>query len=374
MLPIKKILCPTDFSEPSYEAIKAASELASHFGAEMILLHVVPPAPVSPEVMVAPPATVPVSGQDMEALAKQSLEEMVGRVRSQGLRARYLVLRGEAADEIVRAAEREEVELAAIATRGRTGLDRLFFGSVAEKVVRLAKCPVLTVAGQVPGMAGKEEMSKEEGEGEGPGEKSEEKKFEEERIEAQLKDWGASLDEMKSRVEKAKAEIVRKYEEETEKLRVRQEAMRLEMMELRNLGQETWGDFKQDMEKSLVSLKGDLDRTISRLRGERAGSEERAAGRRREAYRRRAEAQLKEWGAGIDALKAKAEMSTAGVKNAYLKQIEELRKKQETARRKLQELKESGDLAWKDLKSGADQVFADLKRSLKQAARRFKEK
>jgi nucleotide-binding universal stress UspA family protein len=373
MLPIKKILCPTDFSDPSYEAIKAASELASHFGAEMILLHVVAPAPVSPEVMVVPPATVPVSEQDLENLAKQSLEEIVGRLHSQGLQARSIVLRGEAADEIVRAADRERVELTALATRGRTGLDRLFFGSVAEKVVRLAKCPVLTVAGQVPPMPGKGGIRGEEGEGKGPGETSEEKKMEEERIEAQLRDWGASLDEMRSKVEQAKAEIIRKYEEETEKLRAKQEAMRQKMIELRNLGEEAWGDFKQDMEKSLDSLKDDFDRTIAKLKGKKAGAEEKASGRR-EAYRRRAEAQLKEWGARIDALKAKAEMSKAGVKTAYLKQIEDLRKKQETAKRKLQELKESGDKAWKDLKSGADQVFDDLKKSLKQAASRFKEK
>jgi nucleotide-binding universal stress UspA family protein len=83
MLPIKRILCPTDFSDPSYEAIKAASELASHFGAEMILLHVVPPAPVSPEVMAVPPATVPVSRKDWEALAKAVGDSKKSRRSSQ---------------------------------------------------------------------------------------------------------------------------------------------------------------------------------------------------------------------------------------------------------------------------------------------------
>src|SRR4030042_189444 len=150
MLPFKKILCPTDFSEPSYEAIKSASELASHFESELCIFHVISPVPIMP--MGAEPSAFNVAlyEQELEASSKRSLEEVFNKLESKELKARLIAVRGNAADEIVRIADEEKIDLIVIATRGRTGLDRLIFGSVAAKVVRLAKCPVLTITSQPP--------------------------------------------------------------------------------------------------------------------------------------------------------------------------------------------------------------------------------
>lgn len=104
MLPLKKIICPTDFSDPSSEAIRVAAELASHFGAEMLLLHVVVPSSVVPPAAEVPPVNLPLTAQELEASAEKTLQEMAGRLQDQGLRAGFRVLRGNEAEEIVRAA------------------------------------------------------------------------------------------------------------------------------------------------------------------------------------------------------------------------------------------------------------------------------
>ncbi len=150
MLPLTKIICPTDFSEPSYEAVKIAKELGSYFAAELVLLHVVPPAPFIPVVpgLVTPEFVAP--EQELESSAKKNMEELINTFGFTEFKVRSSVLLGLPADEIVRTAEAEQVDLIVIATHGRTGLGRLIFGSVAEKVVRTAGCPVLTVSGQSP--------------------------------------------------------------------------------------------------------------------------------------------------------------------------------------------------------------------------------
>jgi len=96
------------------------------------------------------------------------------------------MLRGNAADEIVRTAGEEEIDLIVIATHGRTGLDRLIFGSVAEKVVRLAPCPVLTVASR-PTKEENKEARLEKGESAMPEEKTDKRKAYQEKVEIQLK-------------------------------------------------------------------------------------------------------------------------------------------------------------------------------------------
>lgn len=150
MLPIRKIVCPTDFSEPSYEAVKVADELASHFSAELVLVHVVAPVPMYP-TPVAPEASPSSAGivasyqQEMEVYAKKSLDQVVQQRLTKGIKSRTKVCLGDAANEIVGAAEEEKAGLIVIATHGLTGWKRFMFGSVAEKVVRVAQCPVLTI-------------------------------------------------------------------------------------------------------------------------------------------------------------------------------------------------------------------------------------
>ncbi len=371
MLPFKKILCPTDFSEPSYEAIKAAGELAYHFSSELCIIHVISPVPLMP--MGAEPMAFDVVRYEEELMAssKKTLQEVLDHLETKEMKARLIAVRGDAANEIVRIADEENVDLIVIATRGRTGLDRLIFGSVAEKVVRLAKCPVFTVTGK-PSSEAMEEITAEKGEEVNmPEERSEKRKAYQEKIEAQLKEWGSKIDELKTKVDKSKAEVKKTYAKQVEDLRVKQEALEKKMKEFKESGEETWEHLKTGFEKGFDELRNSVDRTISTFKEKAEGVAE-TVSRKKEAYVEKIEDQLKEWGIQVDLLKAKAEKSKAEVKIKYLEQVQELKSKQEAARQRLHELTGSGDEAWEDFKEGVDHALSDMKKALKQAASRFK--
>ncbi len=91
----------------------------------------------------------------------------------------------------------------------------------------------------------------------------------------------------------------------------------------------------------------------------------------KEAYEQKQQAQLNEWDAQINQLKAKAEKAEADAQFDYYKQIEELRSMQDAATNKLAEIKNAGDEAWEDLKTGMDSVRDSLGNALKTAASRF---
>lgn len=144
MLTIKKILCSTDFSEPSYEGLKYAIEMASHFGAELCVVHVVPVVPSlppNPNFVFE----VPEYERALHAEAEQKLRELKEQQIPKEIKARTVIGHGDAGNEIVRLAEDEGADLIVIATHGETGWRYFIFGSVAEKVARLAPCPVLSV-------------------------------------------------------------------------------------------------------------------------------------------------------------------------------------------------------------------------------------
>jgi nucleotide-binding universal stress UspA family protein len=144
MLPLKKILCPTDFSEASQKALGEATELARHFKAEVCLVHVVPvvpPAPSDPNISFA----VPEYERALHADAERQLRVLAEQLSARGVAARTVVGHGDAGTDIVRVAASEGADLIVIATHGLTGWRHAIFGSVAEKVVRLAHRPVLTI-------------------------------------------------------------------------------------------------------------------------------------------------------------------------------------------------------------------------------------
>ena len=93
---------------------------------------------------------------------------------------------------------------------------------------------------------------------------------------------------------------------------------------------------------------------------------------KRKAYEEKLDAQLKEWGAQIALLKAKADNAKADAKIEYYKTIEALQNKQNNAKAKLQELKAAGDEAWEDIKTGAEKAWADVKTAYHDASSRFK--
>jgi len=145
MIMFKKILWPTDFSEPSYEAFKTAKELALYFSSELYLVHVITPMPPLVEIPRDRPSfNVSLYRKELQSSAEKSLQGVIDKKVGKRLKVHAFVANGDAAVEINRIAKRERVELVVIATQG-TGRRHFFLGSVAENVVRFSSTPVLTI-------------------------------------------------------------------------------------------------------------------------------------------------------------------------------------------------------------------------------------
>ena len=141
MLTIKKILCPTDFSEPSLKGLDYAVDLAAIFQAEIEVLYVLPmlpPAPMDPNISFEVPEFERLVHKDSE----QKLQAIIDARIPKTVKAKAAVGHGSPAREIVRVAEDEKMDLIVVATHGHSGWHHLVLGSVAEKVIRLAHCPV----------------------------------------------------------------------------------------------------------------------------------------------------------------------------------------------------------------------------------------
>ncbi len=140
-----RILCPVDFSEPSHVGLEAAIELAREFSSELLILHVVAPVPVAAFPQVSPAFDVGSYRTQLTESAKERLADIVKEHIPADIAVRPLVVVGEAANQIVRTAEKEKAQLIVLSTHGESGWHRFLFGSVAEKVVRNAGLPVLTI-------------------------------------------------------------------------------------------------------------------------------------------------------------------------------------------------------------------------------------
>jgi len=138
MFPAKKIVCPTDFSDGSNQALAEATELALHFGAEIHLVHIL-------ELLPPTEAGMPLPQAEVGAAAEAMLRKIAEPLTAKGVRTQVAVGEGDAAAEIVRMAGELGADLIVIATHGNTGWRHFAFGSVTERVVRLATCPVLTI-------------------------------------------------------------------------------------------------------------------------------------------------------------------------------------------------------------------------------------
>jgi len=139
-----KILLPSDFSECSAEAARAARRLAEHFGSDLLVLHVMDePAALDP--MFRGDVPIELLRARMEAYCKGEMERFVAS-RLEGIpRVSTRFVSGVPYREILRVARETGTGLIVIGTHGRTGVEHVIFGSTAEKVVRLAPCPVLSV-------------------------------------------------------------------------------------------------------------------------------------------------------------------------------------------------------------------------------------
>lgn len=144
MLPPKVILAPIDFSAHSDEAVKVAADLAAEFGSKLCLVYVVPAIPKLPlSVSIFKEGEYE---QELHKDAEKRLAQIADGLASKGLTVTSEVgIANEVGMEILRIAEEHHADLIVIATHGMTGWRELAFGSVAEKVVRLATFPVLVL-------------------------------------------------------------------------------------------------------------------------------------------------------------------------------------------------------------------------------------
>lgn len=153
MYEIRKILCPMDFSDTSLRALRTAVGLAERLGSSLTLLHVVEPAPsvaaAPPEAYIATPGLTYGSAVEYERQMREEAQKQMNIIieghvpKSLGVTAAVQI--GDEARGIVNYADEGDFELVVMGTHGRTGIKRALLGSVAEKVVRHAHCPVMTI-------------------------------------------------------------------------------------------------------------------------------------------------------------------------------------------------------------------------------------
>jgi nucleotide-binding universal stress UspA family protein len=141
---IKRILVPTDFSESSQEALSTAIAFARAFQADLQLVHVfadpVYPLPAPLEVV-----TLPIDVERIYAEVQAQLTRETARAASAGVVCDNVILNGRAHVEIVTHAEKIGANMIVLGTHGRSGISHAILGSVAERVVHRARCPVLVV-------------------------------------------------------------------------------------------------------------------------------------------------------------------------------------------------------------------------------------
>jgi nucleotide-binding universal stress UspA family protein len=146
MITLRQILVPTDFSEPSDKAIRYAEAFAQAFGGTTVhFLHVVESTFLQGWTPDGYVGALPEYRERMEREARQALEARVAASELPRSAIRLATRVGHPVVEILRYAKEEAVDLIVLGTHGRSRLGHLLMGSVAERVVRTAPCPVLTV-------------------------------------------------------------------------------------------------------------------------------------------------------------------------------------------------------------------------------------
>ena len=149
MTRIRRIVHPSDFSKASGAAFAKAIELAHANGAELLVVHVLAPAmPMMGADAYLSPKVYAEIDASARAYATAELDRLVTRAKKAGVRASKLLLDGVAHEQIGRIARARRADLVVIGTHGRTGLAKLFLGSVAGRVVATAAVPVMTVRGK----------------------------------------------------------------------------------------------------------------------------------------------------------------------------------------------------------------------------------
>ncbi len=146
MIHLARIVCPTDFSPTSSRAVDYAATLAASFGAELVLLHVIPEM-TYPMRSFGISASMEHIQEELHKKASETLEQRAAEAKAAKpeLNVRCALRDGEPHNETMACAKEESADMIVMGTHGHTGITHALLGSTAEKVVRLASCPVLTV-------------------------------------------------------------------------------------------------------------------------------------------------------------------------------------------------------------------------------------
>jgi len=154
---IKKVLVPIDFSDYSKSALKYAVNFSKLFNAEIILIYVVEPVIYPPDFSMGQIA-MPSLNTEWDERAKDELDKLAKNEINLSLKT--VIKTGKPFVEIIETAKEENIDLIIIATHGHSGVEHILFGSTAEKVVRKAPCPVLTLREPIKGYDYKEGIKK----------------------------------------------------------------------------------------------------------------------------------------------------------------------------------------------------------------------
>ncbi len=147
---IKKILVPIDFSDYSKKALQYTVQFCKSMEAEIILVYVIEPM-IYPADLSMGQMVIPQNELNLDQKAKSELEELAKSEIGDLLKYQILIKMGKPFMEIIETASEQDADLIIISTHGHTGVEHLLFGSTAEKVVRKAPCPVLTIREPIKG-------------------------------------------------------------------------------------------------------------------------------------------------------------------------------------------------------------------------------
>ena len=145
---IKRMLCATDFSPASRPALRLAQELARTLKAKLILFHAYERSVPIGDGGYLPSSVLQQMWSATQEAARRNLKRLTLSPQGKGVRISMQLAEGPAPAAIVRAAKKTRVDLVVMGTHGRTGVRRLLMGSVADRVIRTASCPVLIVGGR----------------------------------------------------------------------------------------------------------------------------------------------------------------------------------------------------------------------------------
>ena len=151
MTTMRRILHASDFSAASRPAFAKAVEMARANRAELMLVHVLSPVIPLMGTEYVSPRVIEDLMRAARNQAERGLTTLEARAKKAGVRATTLLVEGTPFTEIVRVAKAKRADLIVVGTHSRSGLGKLFVGSVAERVVGTAPCPVLTVRGKSSG-------------------------------------------------------------------------------------------------------------------------------------------------------------------------------------------------------------------------------